>query len=357
MQFVEGVSLTITKAPLIVNLTPHTMRFNTIKLNSADTSKSNTLDLAQTVMDGLSKTPKALPSWILFDDRGGEMFNKITQLENYPPSACEFEIIRNHAGVIAGLPFENGLQLIELGAGDGAKAVVLIDQLLKEGQSTHYIPIDITEGAVRSSIKNLESKFKESGLSASGLIGDFFQGLGQATESSNRRNMILFLGATLGNMDYTSMEKFLTRLRESLNTGDYVVIGFDLMKHPKLLYDAYNDNHGFFEDFNLHMLDRINETLGGDFKKENFVQQAQYNKDTRSIESYLFSTCEQSVYISALEKEFHFKAWETLQTERSYKYEEFEIDSLAESSGFETIERLYDSQRQYVMPVWQAKKM
>ncbi len=333
------------------------MQFETIKLSTLDTIKSNPLDLSQTVLEGLSKTPKSLPSWILFDDHGGELFNKITTLENYPPSVCEFEIIKNNRQVIADLPFENGLQVIELGAGDGEKAGILLEHLLQTGQSAHYVPIDITEGAIRALIKGLESKFEGSALTASGLIGDFFQGLDSIVGKSKQRNLVLFLGATLGNMDYTSMQNFLSRLRGKLHLGDYVVIGFDLMKHPKLLYNAYNDSHGYFEEFNLYMLDRINTALGANFKKENFVQQAQYNKDTHSIESYLFSICDQSVFISALEKEFHFKAWETLQTERSYKYAESEIDSLAEHSGFETIESLYDSKQEYVMPIWRAKNI
>jgi len=332
------------------------MKFETIKLDVPGATESNPLDLAQTVLDGMSKTPKSLPSWILFDDHGGKLFNKITGLKNYPPAASELEIIENHSDAFADLPFGNGLQLIELGAGDGKKAIILLKSLLRKGRSAHYVPIDITEGAIRTLISDVAEKFQGTGLTAKGLIGDFFQGLDAVAEKSGRRNLVLFLGATLGNMDYNSMKEFLSRLQRNVNAGDYVVIGFDLMKHPKLLYDAYNDSQGYFEEFNLYMLDRINNALGANFKKENFVQQAQYNKDTRSMESYLFSLCDQSVYIPALEKEFQFKAWETLQTERSYKYSESEIDSLAEQSGFATIERLYDSQKQYVMPIWQAIK-
>ena len=42
---------------------------------------------------------------------------------------------------------------------------------------------------------------------------------------------------------------FLKKLHKSLNKQDLLLIGFDLMKNPKILFNAYNDSKGLFEKF------------------------------------------------------------------------------------------------------------
>ena len=113
---------------------------------------------------------------------------------------------------------------------------------------------------------------------------------------------------------------FLRILHNSLNKQDLLLIGFDLIKNPKILYNAYNDPKGLFEKFNLHLLDRINQKLGGYFIKEFFIHQGHYSPDSRALESYLYSTKKQTVRINALNKDFKFKAWEGMKTEQSCKY-------------------------------------
>ena len=83
-------------------------------------------------------------------------------------------------------------------------------------------------------------------------------------------------------MDPAAARIFLENLSKSLGQKDYLLIGFDLMKSPKLLYSAYN--HPLFEKFNLHLLDRINQVLGADFNKKYFVQEGQYNPITSAVE-------------------------------------------------------------------------
>ena len=78
------------------------------------------------------------------------------------------------------------------------------------------------------------------------VASEYFQGLTAVPREQFERNFVFFLGSTIGNQDYPNAGKFLRRLWDSLNDGDYVMIGFDLMKNPKLLYNAYNDAGGVF---------------------------------------------------------------------------------------------------------------
>ena len=44
-----------------------------------------------------------------------------------------------------------------------------------------------------------------------------------------------------------------------------MVIGVDLEKDERVLYEAYNDKAGVTARFNLNVLHRINRELGGNF--------------------------------------------------------------------------------------------
>ena len=109
-----------------------------------------------------------------------------------------------------------------------------------------------------------------------------------------------------------------------------------------------DSSKGLFEKFNLHLLDRINQVLGGTFKKEFFVHHGHYNPIIQALESYLYSTRKQTVHIQNLNKNFKFNAWEGIKTEQSYKYSIEEIGLLAERNGFQIIKKLYDSREYFV---------
>ena len=331
------------------------MSFEYHNLRSGTTTQSSDDQFAQAVLKGLSGQPKRLPSWLIFDDRGSEIFTEITKLEGYHPAQCELEIFHTHQQAITDLLAKNAFRVIELGAGDGRKTMILLEHFIENQLKFEYVPIDISEGAVKNLVTSLESRFSGNAMSVKGLAADYFDGLAEICEDADQRNIVLFLGSTIGNMEIGEAEQFLKKLKETLNSGDYVMIGFDLMKHPKILYSAYNDPTGVFETFNLHLLDIMNDRLGADFTRRHYVQQGQYNPRTRAVESYIYSTREQVVSIEALGKEFYFDAWEPMQTEHSYKYTQHEIETLAEKSGYAIVKHLFDANDHFVDSIWEVK--
>ncbi|MCZ6800529.1 MAG: L-histidine N(alpha)-methyltransferase, partial [Nitrospirae bacterium] len=119
---------------------------------------------------------------------------------------------------------------------------------------------------------------------------------------------------------------------------------------------AYNDSSGVFERFNLHLLDVLNGKLGANFVKDHYVQQGHYNPRAHAVESYIYSTREQVVFVDALGKEFSFGGWEPMQTEHSYKYTQSEIALLAENSGYRIVKHLFDTHNHFVDSIWEVKK-
>lgn len=332
------------------------MSFEFKNLRPANNTNSKDHDFTQAVFKGLSKERKRLPSWLIFDDRGSEIFEEILGLENYHPAVCEFEIFHTHKQTIAGIISDEALQIIDLGSGDARKTKVLLKHLVDNKLQIHFIPIDISAGAVKNLVQSLESEFANTSLTVTGLASEYFQGLEAVPRERFKRNFVFFLGSTIGNQDYPAAGKFLRGLRDTLNDGDYVMIGFDLMKNPKLLYRAYNDPEGIFEKFNLHLLDRINQELGANFVKSNFVQEGHYSQQSHAVESHIYSIKDQTVEIPGLDKEVHFGAWEGMQTEHSYKYTMTEVETLAQECGFEIVTHLFDSNQYFVDSIWKVKK-
>src|SRR5271154_134181 len=80
------------------------------------------------VVAGLAGGQKTLPSRWLYDYRGCELFEAITQLEEYYLTRTETAILQEHAREIADFCGEKAV-LLEYGAGAGLKTEILIDTL------------------------------------------------------------------------------------------------------------------------------------------------------------------------------------------------------------------------------------
>ena len=68
------------------------------------------------------------------------------------------------------------------------------------------------------------------------------------------------------------------------------------------------------------------------------------------------STIHQEVFVGAIGRSFTFDAWEPIHTEYSYKYLMSDVDTLAEETGYEIVEHMFDSRRWFVDSVWRVRK-
>lgn len=309
---------------------------------------------AEEVLVGLSEQPKRLPSKYFYDDVGSRLFQQITELEAYYPTACEFEIFRAHAPELLDRFTRSPVNLIDLGAGDGRKTAVLLEYLVNAGADVRYVPIDISEEAMRIVVDAMGKRFPD--LPIHGLVADYFDGLSWLSAQTDRRNLVLFLGSNIGNFDTPRARAFLRRLWNALNPADRVLIGFDLKKDIEALLLAYNDPQGVTAAFNLNLLERINRELGGTFNPNKFRFFSTYNVFSGAMESYLVSLEPQRIYIEALRQDFEFKAWEPIHTEYSYKYLDTDIDRLAAFTRFSVEARWFDQRRWFCDALWRVEK-
>jgi len=307
------------------------------------------------VLMGLSSSPKHLPSKYFYDEVGSRLFNRITRLPEYYLTACEQEILDARGADLAALLSGEPLDLVELGPGEGRKTATVLQALLSHGARFRYLPIDISRSAVERLAESLGSEFPA--LAIEGLVADYFTGLRWLSRQQKKcRTCVLLLGSNIGNFSRAEARTFLRSLWNTLHTGDLVLIGFDLKKDIDVMLDAYNDSQGVTRDFNLNLLQRINRELGGDFAVDRFRFFATYDVFGGSINSYLVSLAEQSVFVGAIGQRFHFRPWEPIRTEYSYKYLESDIESLAAETGFRVEMQLYDTRHFFADSLWRVVK-
>jgi L-histidine N-alpha-methyltransferase len=305
---------------------------------------------ARDVLEGLTQSPKKLPSKYFYDESGDRLFQDIMQMPEYYLTGAELEIFERQKQAILrkinGAPFD----LIELGAGDGSKTKVLIGYFLEQGADFQYCAVDISSYV----LKQLEKDFKETwpALSYQNRQGDYFEVMEEVNKKTGRKKVILFLGANIGNLRMDLAHSFVERIGGNMRQGDLLLVGFDLKKDPQVILDAYNDPAGITEAFNLNLLRRINRELGGHFKLDAFKHWESYNPATGEAKSYLVSKRAQTVGIDALDRDFSFDAWEAIDVELSLKYSLPEIESMARDTGFEIAAHFFDRRSYFVDSLW-----
>jgi len=306
------------------------------------------------VLVGLSDTSKRLPSKYMYDRRGSELFEAITNLPEYYLTNAEMEILDKHKDQLATFVSDQPFNLVELGAGFSAKTTLILEHFLDLGLDFQFVPIDISESAMEQLLDSIDDRFPS--LETTCLVSDYFSALKWLNNRDNRLNFVLFLGSSVGNFPLPDARFFLRNVWSCLNSGDYLLTGFDLKKDIDLLLKAYNDSQGVTAEFNLNVLHRINRELGGQFDVERFRHFGTYDVFSGGMESYLVSLERQDVFVEKIGRSFSFNAWEPIHMEYSYKYLVPEIKNLAKDTGFSVARQFFDSKRYFTDSVWKVLK-
>ena len=306
------------------------------------------------VLSGLSAVRKSIPSKYFYDRQGSELFRRITRLPEYYLTGCELEVLESRweriAAWVAGRPFN----LVELGPGLSRKTTLFLERFTESGLDFQYVPIDISASSMDGLAGTVDARFPD--LTTQGLVGDYFHGLKWLNRRCRRRNLVLFLGSSIGNFTREESCFFLRSAWKCLNHDDLMLMGFDLKKDIDVLLRAYNDSLGLTSRFNLNLLERINRELGGRFDVAKFRHFGTYDAFSGTMESYLVSQERQSVFIEQIGRSFDFEAWEPIHTEHSCKYSIADIEWFARQSGFKVREHLFDSCRFFADSIWSVDK-
>jgi L-histidine N-alpha-methyltransferase len=282
--------------------------------------------LAEDAREGLGRPPgeRVLPPKHLYDERGSDLFDRITRLPEYYPTRCERAILNRQApGLVEAT---EARELVELGSGTASKTRALLYAMAGAGALERYVPFDVDPGVVQACAHELTDLYP--GLSVHGVVGDFTCHLGHVPDGERR--LIAFLGSTIGNLMPDGRASVLGDVRAMMGPDDRFLLGTDLLKDEGVLDAAYNDSEGVTAAFNLNVLRVLNRELGADFDLDAFEHVAKFDRDHSWVELSLRARGEQRVSIPGADLELTLARGEAIRTEVSTK---FTLDVLARELG------------------------
>jgi uncharacterized SAM-dependent methyltransferase len=103
------------------------MNMASSRASASITRLSPSGEFADAVITGLSQPQKTIPARFLYDQRGSQLFEAITHVQEYYPTRAEIEILRRHSGEIAQLT-GGGRIVVEFGSGSSTKTPLLLDR-------------------------------------------------------------------------------------------------------------------------------------------------------------------------------------------------------------------------------------
>jgi L-histidine N-alpha-methyltransferase len=302
--------------------------------------ETNRESMAADVRAGLTSPSRTLPCYLLYDKRGSELFEAITDLPEYYLTRTELALLERHAAEIADLA-GGPRSVIELGAGTGTKTRTILDAVIARRDPSHpraddtddasgpvYYPIDVSRSALDVAARGLARP----GLEIRPLVGQYADWLPKLVDLPGPR-MVVFIGSSIGNYRPTEAAALLALARRGMGPGDTFLLGADLRKDESVLLAAYDDAAGVTAEFSKNVLHRINRELGGEFELDGFRHVAEWNPDQSRMELYLESTRAQSVRIRDLDLTVDFAAGDRIHTENSYKLGLDEQHQLLASAG------------------------
>jgi L-histidine N-alpha-methyltransferase len=283
--------------------------------------------LAEDVREGLTRDQKQLPPKYFYDERGSELFDRITALPEYYPTRCERAILNRYAPAV--VENSEAAELVELGSGTASKTRALLYAMAGAGTLRRYVPFDVDASVVDGSAAQLIELYP--GLEVHGVVGDFQRDLERVPEGTRR--LFAFLGGTIGNLYPDERLGFLRRLRDLMDPSDRLLLGTDLVKDGAVLEAAYNDSAGVTAEFNRNVLRVVNRGLDADFEPESFRHVAFFDEGNSRIEMRLRAQGAQTVRIPGAGLEVAFADGEEIRTEISTKFTRDGVEQELRESG------------------------
>lgn len=296
------------------------------------------------IRETFTASPRSIPCRFFYDSEGARLFEEITRLEEYYPTRAEMEILRTYAPEM-GEMVGPGVRMVEFGSGSGEKTWLMLDALQAPSA---YIPVDIAREQLLEFAARVRSRY--AGLEVLPLVTDYTR-LSELPwpDATVGATLAFFPGSTVGNLHPEEARRFLARVAGSLGSGEYFLIGVDLVKDRGRLERAYNDARGVTAEFNLNILRHLNRRLGSDFDLDGFRHRAIWNDEESRIEMHLVSLRDQVVHLgpqgeaSPSEGGIALVQGETVVTEYSYKYRLEDVRALAAAAGYRTVKTWTDA--------------
>lgn len=248
--------------------------------------------------------------WYLAPEQA-QAFLDLEQSKEYQRDVIQKEIDLingNIDEILKGVGKGTPVNIIDIGCGDGKKAVLFIEEL-KDKLKIRYCPIDISNYMIDKALTRIKKLKVEEVVKFQWNVSDF-ENLENVTpllrNSDYKRNLLLLLGNTLGNFE---INELLYTLHASMSDDDFLLIGNGLdNRHPDEIVNSYNT-----KEVN-NFLVKIITQIGLDEKDVEFGVRFRNSR----IECYY--TLLNDKKIAFQDKTVYFSKWDQIIVALSYKY-------------------------------------
>ena len=292
------------------------------------------------VIRNLSLSPKKISAVYVYDQVGTPLFEQQCRTPEYYLRRAEAVLLKAYAADIVRLC--GVLPIVELGAGTAEKTRILLAECAKRGTRCDYFPIDVDVETLMGAAHRLVEDYPKLFVHC---LGGTYQECLAALPRDGRPRLFLFLGSSLGNMEWHEMQALLAQISRHTAPGDHLLVGADLDKDPAVIDRAYNDAAGFGARSTLNMLTHLNWRYGGDFAMDRFAYRSVYDAGARRNEVRIESLVQQTVTLRDLEFRVALGESELIDAEVMWKFEPWKLTQLLENAGFSLV-------REWIEPIY-----
>ncbi|KAF5583029.1 TAD2-tRNA-specific adenosine deaminase 2 [Fusarium pseudocircinatum] len=272
--------------------------------------------------------PRKLPTLLLYNEKGLQIFEDITYLDEYYLTNYEIEILKKSSAEIAS-QIPEGSMVIELGSGNLRKVCLLLQAFEELKKPIQYFALDLSLKELERTLAQVPD-FKY--VSCHGLHGTYDDGREWLKHPSltSRSKCIIHLGSSIGNFTRDGAADFLGGFAEVLTPSDSMIVAVDSCSNPAQVYHAYNDSKGVTHQFILNGLQNANEILGEEaFNTDEWRVIGEYVYDVEGGRHQAFLSPTRPTDALGSRVLPH----ERIEIEQSLKYSEAEKDRLWKLAG------------------------
>jgi L-histidine N-alpha-methyltransferase len=287
---------------------------------------------------GLRRSPPMLECRFLYDARGSELYEQITEQPEYYPTRTEAGILQKKAAEISTLT--GPCTLIELGSGSSVKTDYLLSAYQSRYANICYTPIDISANALKDAGQSITLQRPDvQVVGIHGTYADSFPLIRCASPS-----LVIFLGSTIGNFTPAEEHIFWSDISKNMQAGDHFLLGVDLVKDTAILNAAYNDRNGITEQFTTNYFVRMNRELDTAVDLDRIRHVAFFNPAREQMEIYIEFLAEQTITLPDLQQSFAFARGERIMLEISRKFRLPRVIKNLSSYGLQPLRTYTDEQ-------------
>ncbi|OOQ91748.1 hypothetical protein PEBR_09355 [Penicillium brasilianum] len=307
-------------------------------------------DMKSAILESLSKNPRELPSVLIWDIKGLEIYDKLCQESAYYPRSCEIEILQRHCSDMA-KTFPPSSILIELGCGNLQKTGAILGALQAQKKEVFYYALDMSMESLRQGLRELSAGFSSSSaVHFAGLLGTYadclrwFESIFDSVLTDNIT--FLWMGNSIANAEIEDARKMLKSFRQACRGRCSFIFGADACSDASRVLATYNDKPGHFRSLVGNGMRGANLALGREvFSLEDWEIRVWFDQQSNMIRCSHVSKRDLSLDIAG--HPFFFSQGTEIKQLLSGKWSYDQILSMSQRAGFKVTDFWMSSESIY----------